>query len=319
MSNIEYFAKMLGYHTKGREAVLREGTDLKNDKNHNGINDKDEKESKDNTVKKINKMAEGSHCDCEDDCKCDDKVEEARGEWSKDSGWKKPDTDKKDQYGNKIKNVAKSLAKSAAKDSAKMTKEGSELEEKRGLWDNIHAKRERIKNGSGERMRKPGEEGAPSAKDLKNSRNEEFEIEEGALAGHIRTVRGWIKDGKTREQSHELAKQRGMHPKIVDDHYDNIKEEVYIDHFVDVMEAMAEFEDMFEEADLSLAEAIEEWFSDEDLEENFQKMTKTKRLIAAKKAALTKRKTGNWGGGRPSKAPKAARNIQKRRIRIKRG
>ena len=39
--------------------------------------------------------------------------------------------------------------------------------EKKGLWDNINAKRERIKRGSGERMRKPGEKGAPSAADLK--------------------------------------------------------------------------------------------------------------------------------------------------------
>jgi hypothetical protein len=41
------------------------------------------------------------------------------------------------------------------------------LEEKRGLWANIHAKRERIKHGSGERMRKPGEKGAPTAAALK--------------------------------------------------------------------------------------------------------------------------------------------------------
>jgi hypothetical protein len=40
---------------------------------------------------------------------------------------------------------------------------------KRGLYANIHAKRERIQNGSGERMRKPGEDGAPSAKDFKES------------------------------------------------------------------------------------------------------------------------------------------------------
>jgi hypothetical protein len=38
-----------------------------------------------------------------------------------------------------------------------------------GLWANIHAKRERIKKGSGERMRKPGSKGAPSAKDLKSA------------------------------------------------------------------------------------------------------------------------------------------------------
>jgi hypothetical protein len=41
------------------------------------------------------------------------------------------------------------------------------LDEKRGLWDNIHAKRKRIAAGSGERMRKPGEKGAPTASALK--------------------------------------------------------------------------------------------------------------------------------------------------------
>lgn len=43
------------------------------------------------------------------------------------------------------------------------------LEEKKGLWDNIHAKRKRIKQGSGERMRKPGSEGAPTAQDFKDA------------------------------------------------------------------------------------------------------------------------------------------------------
>ena len=38
-----------------------------------------------------------------------------------------------------------------------------------GLWANIHAKRKRIKAGSGERMRKPGEKGAPSAAGLKSA------------------------------------------------------------------------------------------------------------------------------------------------------
>ena len=33
----------------------------------------------------------------------------------------------------------------------------------KGLYANIHAKRERIKEGSGEKMRKPGTKGAPSA------------------------------------------------------------------------------------------------------------------------------------------------------------
>lgn len=42
-------------------------------------------------------------------------------------------------------------------------------EGKPGLWANIHAKRERIKHGSGERMRKPGSKGAPSAQNFKDA------------------------------------------------------------------------------------------------------------------------------------------------------
>ena len=34
---------------------------------------------------------------------------------------------------------------------------------KRGLYSNIHAKRKRIAAGSGEKMRKPGTKGAPTA------------------------------------------------------------------------------------------------------------------------------------------------------------
>ena len=40
---------------------------------------------------------------------------------------------------------------------------------KRGLWANIHAKRKRIKAGSGERMRKVGSEGAPTQRALKDA------------------------------------------------------------------------------------------------------------------------------------------------------
>ena len=40
---------------------------------------------------------------------------------------------------------------------------------KAGLYANILAKQERIKAGSGERMRKPGEKGAPSAKDFREA------------------------------------------------------------------------------------------------------------------------------------------------------
>lgn len=40
---------------------------------------------------------------------------------------------------------------------------------KKGLYANIHAKRERIKAGSGEKMRSPGSKGAPTAADFKKS------------------------------------------------------------------------------------------------------------------------------------------------------
>lgn len=40
---------------------------------------------------------------------------------------------------------------------------------KQGLYDNIHAKQERIKEGSGEKMRKPGTKGAPTAKQFKQA------------------------------------------------------------------------------------------------------------------------------------------------------
>jgi hypothetical protein len=39
----------------------------------------------------------------------------------------------------------------------------------KGLYDNIHDKRKRIKEGSNEKMRKPGTKGAPTDKAFKDS------------------------------------------------------------------------------------------------------------------------------------------------------
>jgi len=61
---------------------------------------------------------------------------------------------------------------------------GDEIEEEsKGLWANIHAKQKRIKNGSGEHMRKPGSKGAPTAQSFKDSvskkkHNESVELNE---------------------------------------------------------------------------------------------------------------------------------------------
>ena len=41
---------------------------------------------------------------------------------------------------------------------------------KQGLYANIHAKRKRIAAGSGEKMKKPGQKGAPTAKDFKQAK-----------------------------------------------------------------------------------------------------------------------------------------------------
>jgi predicted RNA binding protein YcfA (HicA-like mRNA interferase family) len=95
---------------------------------------------------------------------------------------------------DKIDLAKKRQATYGDKSAGKSVKEETIEEGKRGLWDNIHAKRERIKKGSGERMRKPGSEGAPSEKDLKNSQtNEEVVAEETIHVGHRNSKGDWIK------------------------------------------------------------------------------------------------------------------------------
>ena len=59
--------------------------------------------------------------------------------------------------------IAQSVGKDfAAADEGKKFKDG-------GLYANIHAKQERIAEGSGEKMRKPGSPGAPTAKAFRES------------------------------------------------------------------------------------------------------------------------------------------------------
>ena len=43
------------------------------------------------------------------------------------------------------------------------------MAKKRGLYDNIHAKRKRIKAGSKEKMRKRGSKGRPTAKQFRRA------------------------------------------------------------------------------------------------------------------------------------------------------
>jgi hypothetical protein len=91
------------------------------------------------------------------------------------------------------------------------------LEEKRGLWDNIHAKQERIKNGSGEKMRKPGSKGAPTAADFKNSQSESY-----APVAPVPDKK-YIK-GTPEHKANKAAK------KPINGHPTNVKEESIVEH-----------------------------------------------------------------------------------------
>ena len=47
-----------------------------------------------------------------------------------------------------------------------------QIKSKSSLWENIRKKRERIKRGSKERMRKPGEKGAPTKEQIERAKGE---------------------------------------------------------------------------------------------------------------------------------------------------
>ena len=56
-----------------------------------------------------------------------------------------------------------------------------------GLWDNIHAKRKRIAEGSGEKMRKKGSKGAPTEAAIKKA--------QGYKCGGMAKKKGYNKGG----------------------------------------------------------------------------------------------------------------------------
>lgn len=77
-----------------------------------------------------------------------------------------------------------------------------------GLWANIHAKRQRIKAGSGERMRKPGEKGAPTADQIRAAKSEAANpAQQAAIAISMK------KAGKTpKSEVNEIVVSRKMTP-----------------------------------------------------------------------------------------------------------
>ena len=78
---------------------------------------------------------------------------------------------KKKDMNESVENLTEELAE--LMEATEQFNEG----EKKGLWANIHAKRKRIKAGSGEKMRKPGSKGAPTDDALKAAA-ESVEIDE---------------------------------------------------------------------------------------------------------------------------------------------
>jgi hypothetical protein len=80
-------------------------------------------------------------------------------------------------------------------DKHKQMSEEVVSEEKPGLYANIHAKRKRIAAGSGERMRKPGSKGAPTAKSFRDAQKTVKEnIDDGVNEGIARLISKSIKN-----------------------------------------------------------------------------------------------------------------------------
>ena len=62
------------------------------------------------------------------------------------------------------------MGKGYGRDSLKIKKP----KKKKGLYANIHAKRERIAKGSGEKMRKPGEKGRPTSQNFRDAASKRY-------------------------------------------------------------------------------------------------------------------------------------------------
>jgi hypothetical protein len=117
------------------------------------------------------------------------------------------------------------------------------LEEgKRGLWDNIHAKQERIKNGSGEHMRKPGSKGAPTAAALKASQTNEASdwAKQAATAIAMKKAGKKPKNEEVEAQFDlieevvgELAEEHNVDPEVLWEKLEELTDEELLEYAVD--------------------------------------------------------------------------------------
>ena len=80
-----------------------------------------------------------------------------------------------------------------------------------GLWDNIHAKRKRIKSGSGERMRKPGSEGAPTKQNFRDA-SEQVEESYNLNDKHYKALTDLDLNTKNRDMTTKLDGYGPLNP-----------------------------------------------------------------------------------------------------------
>ena len=97
------------------------------------------------------------------------KPEEDKSE--EDSKDKDDKDDKKDDSSKGLTKEQKKLPPALQKAILKKKSKAELQEEYASLWENIKKKRERIKKGSGEKMRKKGEKGAPTPEQMKKAKD----------------------------------------------------------------------------------------------------------------------------------------------------
>jgi len=116
--------------------------------------------------------------------------------------------------------VQKKILKKQGKDTKSVDKKDSDKkdvkessEAKRGLWENIHRKRQRIKDGSGEKMRKKGDKGAPTEKQMKQAQKKkgESKAEEEFKPHKMYDKNGKAYDAKTKEDHLRMKKMGYTH------------------------------------------------------------------------------------------------------------
>ena len=153
-----------------------------------------------------------------------------------------------------------------------------------GLWDNIHAKRERIKNGSGERMRKPGSKGAPSDADFKAANEEVDQLYEvGDTAKGQKLLQKVNKRAVDRLMSKRADTDPAYAKKAQQTHWAadaRLKEELSADEQFDMIEEMV----------MALAER--HGIDSEAIWEKFEELDDTELLEAAVDAKGYKSSTG---------------------------